>query len=111
MVVPFRLGETQARLATRAWKELRHIPAGLPPLAQSFTLEGNRHCVGYPAEARTFPLSCLVNFHSDTRSFPFHFSGHQRGQLAERDRRRRGRRRGGSEGGSVEEDGSEVDLE
>ena len=50
MVVPFRLGETQARLATRAWTELRRIPAGLPPLAQSFTLEGNRHCVGYPAE-------------------------------------------------------------
>jgi len=82
MVVPFRLGETQARLATRAWTKLRRIPAGLPPLAQSTTLEGNRHCVGYPAEVSHVSFSLFRDAVSDSLRPP----GHQRRQLAEGNR-------------------------
>ena len=53
MVVPFRLGETQARLLTRAWATLRRIPDELPEIIQSPQCgETNKHCVGYPGEVQ-----------------------------------------------------------
>lgn len=53
MVVPFRLGETQARLLTRAWTNLHRIPDELPTMIQSPQCgETNKHCVGYPGEVQ-----------------------------------------------------------
>lgn len=54
MVVPFILGQTQSRLITRAYTSCL-IPS-LPPLKTEFPPPsgeggGNRHFVGFPAEA------------------------------------------------------------